>query len=103
MKQTIKLENLSCQNCVKHVTKHFEQLAGVSEVTIDLASQTALVETSQAHSPKELAQISTWKSSKFAYSARMCMKDPAPPHISIYFFFNNNVYTGKKNSEKLKI
>ncbi|MGT2845929.1 heavy-metal-associated domain-containing protein [Streptococcus massiliensis] len=50
MKQTIKLENLSCQNCVKHVTKHFEQLAGVSEVTIDLASQTALVETSQAHS-----------------------------------------------------
>jgi copper chaperone CopZ len=32
MKQTLKLKNLSCQNCVKHVTNHFLDLDGVEEV-----------------------------------------------------------------------
>ena len=32
MKQTVQLENLSCQNCVKHVTKHFLSMEGVSDV-----------------------------------------------------------------------
>ena len=31
MKQTIQLENLSCQNCVKHVTQHFLSMEGVSD------------------------------------------------------------------------
>lgn len=41
MKQTIQLENLSCQNCVKHVTKHFLSMEGVSDVAVDLEKQTA--------------------------------------------------------------
>lgn len=48
--QTIKLNNLSCQNCVKHVTEHFKTLPGVVEVTIDLSEQVASVETSINHS-----------------------------------------------------
>ncbi|MDL2433100.1 heavy metal-associated domain-containing protein [Streptococcus cristatus] len=43
MKQTIQLENLSCQNCVKHVTQHFLSMEGVSDVTVDLDKQTAVV------------------------------------------------------------
>ena len=36
MKQIVTLENISCQNCVKHVTDHFQTLKGVSGVQIDL-------------------------------------------------------------------
>ncbi len=43
MKQTVQLENLSCQNCVKHVTQHFLSMEGVSDVTVDLEKQTAAV------------------------------------------------------------
>ncbi|HEM2558770.1 TPA: heavy-metal-associated domain-containing protein [Streptococcus suis] len=46
MKQTLKLKNLSCQNCVKHVTNHFLDLDGVEEVKIQLEEQLAEVETS---------------------------------------------------------
>ena len=35
MKQIITLENISCQNCVKHVTEHFLKMEGVSDVQID--------------------------------------------------------------------
>ena len=41
MKQTVQLENLSCQNCVKHVTQHFLSMEGVSYVTVDLDKKTA--------------------------------------------------------------
>ena len=43
MKQNVQLENLSCQNCVKHVTQHFLSMEGVSDVTVDLDKQTAEV------------------------------------------------------------
>ncbi|HEM3481803.1 heavy-metal-associated domain-containing protein [Streptococcus suis] len=46
MKQTLKLKNLSCQNCVKHVTNHLLDLDGVEEVNIQLEEQLAEVETS---------------------------------------------------------
>ena len=36
MKQTVQLENLSCQNCVKHVTQHFLSMVGVSFVGVAL-------------------------------------------------------------------
>ena len=45
MKQTVQLENLSCQNCVKHVTQHFLSMEGVSDVTVDLDKQTAEIIT----------------------------------------------------------
>lgn len=49
MKQTLKLKNLSCQNCVKHVTNHLLDLDGVVEVKIQLDQQLAEVETSVAY------------------------------------------------------
>ncbi|MFI3125242.1 heavy-metal-associated domain-containing protein [Streptococcus suis] len=49
MKQTLKLKNLSCQNCVKHVTNHLLDLDGVVEVRIQLDQQLAEVETSVAY------------------------------------------------------
>ncbi|HFR3691439.1 heavy-metal-associated domain-containing protein [Streptococcus sp. P25B114] len=49
MKQTLKLKNLSCQNCVKHVTNHLLDLDGVEEVHIQLDQQLAEVETSVAY------------------------------------------------------
>ena len=45
MKQIVQLENLSCQNCVKHVTQHFLSMEGVSDVAVDLEQQTAHVTT----------------------------------------------------------
>lgn len=48
MKQIVSLENLSCQNCAKHVTEHFLKLDGVRQVQVDLDGHTALVETDQA-------------------------------------------------------
>ncbi|HEL1839258.1 heavy-metal-associated domain-containing protein [Streptococcus suis] len=49
MKQTLKLKNLSCQNCVKHVTNRLLDLDGVEEVHIQLDQQLAEVETSVAY------------------------------------------------------
>ncbi|MGU7973254.1 heavy-metal-associated domain-containing protein [Streptococcus suis] len=49
MKQTLKLKNLSCQNCVKHVTNYLLDLDGVEEVHIQLDQQLAEVETSVAY------------------------------------------------------
>ena len=50
MKQTVQLENLSCQNCVKHVTQHFLSIVGVSDVVVDLEKQTAQVTTDKLYS-----------------------------------------------------
>ena len=49
MKQTVQLENLSCQNCVKHVTQHFLSMEGVSDVVVDLEQQTAHVTTDKPY------------------------------------------------------
>lgn len=53
MKQTVQLENLSCQNCVKHVTQHFLSMEGVSDVAVDLEKQTAQVTTDKSHSTSD--------------------------------------------------
>ncbi|KXT83114.1 Copper chaperone [Streptococcus sp. DD11] len=50
MKQIVTLKNLSCQNCVKHVTEHFLSMDGVTEVAVDLNSQTAAVTTDTVYS-----------------------------------------------------
>lgn len=57
MKQTLKLKNLSCQNCVKHVTNHFLDLDGVEEVKIQLDQQVAEVETSVAYDLKRYQEV----------------------------------------------
>ncbi len=53
MKQTVQLENLSCQNCVKHVTQHFLSMEGVSDVAVDLEKQIAQVTTDKSHSTSD--------------------------------------------------
>lgn len=57
MKQTLKLKNLSCQNCVKHVTNHLLDLDGVEEVKIRLDQQLAEVETSVAYDLEEYQEV----------------------------------------------
>ncbi|HFI0743403.1 TPA: heavy-metal-associated domain-containing protein [Streptococcus suis] len=57
MKQTLKLKNLFCQNCVKHVTNHFLDLDGVEEVKIQLDQQLAEVETSVAYDLKRYQEV----------------------------------------------
>lgn len=57
MKQTLKLKNLSCQNCVKHVTNYFLDLDGVEEVKIQLDQQLAEVETSVAYDLKRYQEV----------------------------------------------
>lgn len=57
MKQTLKLKNLSCQNCVKHVTNHLLDLDGVKEVNIQLEEQLAEVETSVAYDLERYQEV----------------------------------------------
>ncbi|HEM4051320.1 TPA: heavy-metal-associated domain-containing protein [Streptococcus suis] len=57
MKQTLKLKNLSCQNCVKHVTNHLLDLEGVEEVNIQLDQQLAEVETSVAYDLEQYQEV----------------------------------------------
>ncbi|MGQ7446096.1 heavy-metal-associated domain-containing protein [Streptococcus suis] len=57
MKQILKLKNLSCQNCVKHVTNHLLDLDGVEEVKIQLEEQLAEVETSVAYDLEQYQEV----------------------------------------------
>ncbi|MCL4882282.1 heavy-metal-associated domain-containing protein [Streptococcus suis] len=57
MKQTLKLKNLSCQNCVKHVTNHLLDLDGVEAVKIQLEEQLAEVETSVAYDLEQYQEV----------------------------------------------
>ncbi|HEL9628949.1 TPA: heavy-metal-associated domain-containing protein [Streptococcus suis] len=57
MKQTLKLKNLSCQNCVKHVTNHFLEMDGVEDVKIQLDQQLAEVETSVAYDLERYQEV----------------------------------------------
>lgn len=49
MKQTLSIANMSCQNCVKHVTNHLLELEGVNSVTVSLELKQAEIETQVAH------------------------------------------------------
>ncbi|MEG3308909.1 heavy metal-associated domain-containing protein [Streptococcus suis] len=57
MKQTLKLKNLSCQNCVKHVTNHLLDLDGVEAVKIQLEEQLAEVETSVTYDLERYQEV----------------------------------------------
>ncbi|MFM0579866.1 heavy metal-associated domain-containing protein [Streptococcus suis] len=57
MKQTLKLKNLSCQNCVKHVTNHLLEMDGVEDVKIQLEEQLAEVETSVAYDLEQYQEV----------------------------------------------
>lgn len=44
MKKVLTVEGMMCQNCVRHVTRALEGVAGVSGVQVDLQAKTAAVE-----------------------------------------------------------
>lgn len=46
MKKKIMVEGMSCGHCVNHVKTALEDLNGVTNVSVDLASKTAVVEAS---------------------------------------------------------
>lgn len=46
MNKKILIDGMSCANCVNHVTNALEELSGVTKVTVDLDTKTALIETS---------------------------------------------------------
>lgn len=46
MRKRIIVEGMKCGNCVKHVKADLEKIKGVTSVTIDLDSKTALMDAS---------------------------------------------------------
>ena len=45
---TVKLGGMSCQHCVRAVAKALAQVAGLSDIQVDLASQTATFSSEEA-------------------------------------------------------
>lgn len=52
-KSSIKVEGMSCEHCVKAVTKAVSTLPGINAVTVDLKAGTVTVEHDTAQSPLE--------------------------------------------------
>jgi len=46
MKKKISISGMSCEHCVKHVTNALKELAGVSNVEVNLAAKNAIIEAS---------------------------------------------------------
>jgi copper ion binding protein len=44
MKTTLKIEGMSCEHCVKHVTDALEEIDGVSSAAVSLEGKSAAVE-----------------------------------------------------------
>ena len=55
MKTILNVAGMTCGHCEKAVTTELLKLDGVSTVTIDLASSTALVESEVSLNPSEVA------------------------------------------------
>ncbi|MBW3085226.1 Copper-transporting P-type ATPase [Austwickia sp. TVS 96-490-7B] len=55
----LRIDGMTCEHCVKHVTEELMALAGVTEVTVDLVADgvsTAVVRSTSALAPAELAE-----------------------------------------------
>jgi copper chaperone CopZ len=44
MRQTYQVPDVSCQNCVRHITEELETIPGVREVVVDLVAKTVTVD-----------------------------------------------------------
>jgi copper ion binding protein len=44
MKTTLKIEGMSCDHCVKHVTQALEEIPGVTSAAVSLKDKSAQVE-----------------------------------------------------------
>jgi len=47
MKTIIKIEGMSCENCVKHVKEALNEVEGVSSVDVSLENKNAVIEHSE--------------------------------------------------------
>jgi copper ion binding protein len=54
MKATLKIEGMSCDHCVKHVTEALEGITGVTSAKVSLKNKTAEVEHTGAVSPEAM-------------------------------------------------
>lgn len=54
MKKKILIEGMSCEHCVKHVTTALNDLAGVSEVEVNLAAKNVIIEETQEISDEDI-------------------------------------------------
>jgi copper ion binding protein len=54
MKTMLKIEGMSCDHCVKHVTQALEELPGVASVIVSLKDKSAQVEHGDRVTPESL-------------------------------------------------
>ncbi|GHV88201.1 mercuric reductase [Spirochaetia bacterium] len=54
MKTTLKIEGMSCEHCVHHVTEALKGVAGVSAATVSLKENSAQVEHAGTVTPDAL-------------------------------------------------
>jgi copper ion binding protein len=47
MKKKINIEGMSCMHCVKHVKEALGEIQGVSQVDVNLAEKTAVIEVEE--------------------------------------------------------
>ncbi len=52
----LKVEGMSCNNCVKHVTEALEALPGISEIEITLAEGKVAFRSTGAASEEQIAE-----------------------------------------------
>lgn len=52
-KNSIQVEGMSCEHCVKAITRAVEALPGIREVAVDLEAGTVAVEHDSVQSPLE--------------------------------------------------
>jgi copper ion binding protein len=48
MKTTLKIDGMSCEHCVKHVTNALQELEGVSSASVSLKENSAVVDHADA-------------------------------------------------------
>lgn len=53
--KTLQLEGMTCGHCVASVTKELEKVPGVSEVAVELASQSARINAEDSVTEAQLA------------------------------------------------
>lgn len=52
--KVLKIEGMTCGHCVSSVTKELEKVAGVSEVSVDLATASAHISAENSVSQEQL-------------------------------------------------
>ncbi|WP_028357290.1 heavy-metal-associated domain-containing protein [Brackiella oedipodis] len=57
VQNTLTISGMSCENCVKHVTKALQGLAGVQDVQVSLQAGQARVQSEQPLKQAQIAEL----------------------------------------------